>query len=76
MNVVTERPCANANPLQVGRGGFFVDSHESEQELPRVFVSKNPSSIFVSHLIVTSLDESNTGDKTLAPLWESITVKF
>lgn len=73
---MNERPCANANPLQVEHRGFFVYSYESEQELPRVFVSKNPSSIFVSHFIETSLGKSNTRDKILALPWESITVKF
>lgn len=63
---ISERPWANANSLSVKHGGLFIDSHLSDQELPTLFINKNPSSIFVSHYIVTTQGESKATDETLA----------
>lgn len=63
---ISERPWANANSLSVRNRGLFIDSYPSDEELPTLLINKSPSSIFVSHLIVTTLGESKATDETLA----------
>lgn len=62
---ISERPWANSM-LNLWLSGLFIDSYPSDNELPALFVNKNPSSIFVLHFSVTALGESKATDETLA----------